>query len=311
MTLALTSKHGCLDDGDSASGWNPSVVGLAGGDYSIEVDNATYLKVMCKPDADPDNEYVVYQKQIATNFSSTTYPNYLVRWKTSDTTTGVGAILKVMYDDDATTETLVGPSPQFSDTWTVSSGTLDSGNTIKHLQIIADDSPDTTSDGVEHYVYVDYFFFYGNEFSFPHLDADNIEMPFPLRQPILGIPSKGGDITQNLGTENNVIRIRGLDLTKGDWLRDSNDKLDGELFLDMVHNSASEPWQWLKTGPLNPTTTPDRSDSTMNFKVTVHPVFRLSMIDGAPKLVVDLELREYTQGDKNQESHRERWGIGL
>jgi len=90
----------------------------------------------------------------------------------------------------------------------------------------------------------------------------------------------------------------GCDLDVGDWKR-SGDHVDGEVFLDIAHNSSSEPWQWLDTG-------------TEQFKATLDtPVFRRESNGNSVRRILDLTFREYRRSSASHETYVERFGLNL
>jgi hypothetical protein len=246
------------------------------------------------PDTAGD-EFCSYYKDLSSLALSTTlYTKFLVRWKTSVGSNGMGIRVKVTFDD-ASDQLIVGSTnPEFSQTWTVTAGTLTTGKTIDKVYIYADDYPDSVGDGApgtNYYVYCDFIFFYKANFTLPNYPE--LELSLPPRYAIIPIPSRVGDITQNLGSESTTVRIP-CDLNIGDWTR-SGDYVDGEVFYEIAHGSSINAWNWLST-------------SKEQFKVTLEtPVVRRSQ----NAQTLDLLFREYRRSDAANETWVERFGLNL
>lgn len=277
-----------MTDCDDTTAWNKTDGGAIGG-TSMVVENGDEFNIegTCT-DGNDENTRFVYN---FTDFDGDTYNNFLIRWKTGVGELGLGAravaVFTVGHQDLLGTDA-ADDTPRFSTEWTVTSGTLAAGKTVASIQLYADDYPNTVAAGTFN-VYFDYVLFYGNNFTLPNV-AYGLLMDFPPRESLLRQWNRDTDITAHGGSESALINI-GCDLDQGDWKRDG-DEIDGEVFLDILHNRTNEPWQWLDTG-------------SHQFKVTVHPKFDLV------GRRLDLELREYSLKDKDTESYVERYGIGL
>jgi len=301
--VSLTYGHGYLHDCDSTSdysGTGNSADPLTGLAFTSDGDVFT-ITGTC--DAAADEWY--YRKHDATDFSSTTYNKWMSRYKTSVGSNGLGAVLKVKYGD-ASYESLLGSNPVFSTDWTVATGTLTSGKTVDEILIYADDYPDSIAAGAFS-VYFDFIMFYKDAFTLPNV-AGGMNIDFPPREAIIPIPGRDTNLKQHLGTEDALINIIcDLDQSNAtdDWKRPQGtltpktDNIHGEVFLEMLHERSSEPFQWLDTG-------------SHQFKVTVHPKFRwVNNGDGSTSRLLDLVLKEYSLGSKADETYAERFGIGL
>lgn len=278
-------------DCDDATGWAETESSLT---CALSVDNSTYFKLEGTPN-DAGNEYALYEMDSGISVSTNLFPSFMIRWKTSASGSGLGAQVKIVYDD-ASSENLLESSgvPQYSTAFTLTTGTLAAGKTVDKIQFLANDYPDSVASGT-YQVYYDFLLFYSGAFTLPNT-AYGLSLDLPPKEAIIGIPGRDTDVTQNLGTENAVARI-GCDLTQGNWKR-SGDTIDGEVFLEMWHERSSDPWQWLDTGE-------------HQFKVTVHPTFNRDVVGRAAGHRLDLVLKEYSLGDKSEETYAERFGIGL
>lgn len=113
-----------------------------------------------------------------------------------------------------------------------------------------------------------------------------------IRKVMLEIQGRSGDITQLHGTKSVKVHCEG-DLDVGDWTR-TGDTINGEVFLDIWHNSITEPWQWLDTG-------------YHQFKVTMNtPIFRYEH-----NHTVEIDFDEYRLSSADGETYIERLGINL
>jgi len=239
------------------------------------------------------DEYVFAEKDI-TDISSDTYPVCKVRWKTSASSNGLGLRAQIVFGD-ASTQNIVGATnPEFSTTYTVTTGTITAGKTIDKIRILGDDYPDSLAAGTFQ-VYCDFFFIHVGAFTLPNT-AHGMDMDFPPREDILRRWNRDVDVIESGGSESALINI-GCDLDQGTWTR-TGDTIDGEVFLDIQHNRSGEPWQWLNT------------EVGHQFKVTVHPKFRwVNNGDRSTSRVLDLVLKEYSLNSKSGETHAERYGI--
>jgi len=282
-----------LTDCDDTTGWNANHSADPLTSLSLAVVYGDQFRIIGTCDAAAD-EYVYYEKDIP-DILSNTYSKYLLRWRTGNSSAGLGAKAQI-YFSDLTTQTILGdPNPEYSTTWQIASGTVTADKTIGSLRLWADDYPNSVAAGESH-VYYDFFLLYKAPFTLPNI-AGGMNIDFPPREAILQPPGRDVNITQNLGTESAVVNI-GCDLDQNTWKR-SGDTIDGQVFLDILHNRSSEPWQWLDTG-------------SHQFKVSVHPTFRwLNNGDGSTSRLLDLVLKEYSLGDKSNETYLERYGIGL
>jgi len=174
-------------------------------------------------------------------------------------------------------------------TWTVGSATLSTGmGNLTGFQLYAN--------GGTGKVYYDFILLCKGVFTFPNCGY-GLEFTPPARYAMLEIPTRVGDITQNMGSPSATVTI-GCDLDVGDWKR-SGDYVDGEVFLDIAHNSSSEPWQWLDTG-------------TEQFKATLDtPVFRREADGNSARRILELTFREYRRSSASNESYVERFGLNL
>ena len=278
VTLSYGYANAFFEDCDDTAGWSKTEDGNTA---AIEVENGDYFKITISGST---GNKIAYYTNNFTDFSSDTYQKIRFRYKTSDT--NIKAKILVRFDD-ATEHVVLDETS--STTFTV--GAVDivppASTTIDRVRIYANQATG--------WVKYDFVKFYKGDFTLPNI-AYGMNMDPAPQEALIGIPRRDTNLIQNLGSESALINI-GCDLDQGTWKR-STDTIDGEVFLDMLHNRSGEPWQWLDTG-------------SHQFKVTVHPKFSwVQKGDGVGRRL-DLELREYSLGSKANESYTERYGIGL
>jgi len=179
-------------------------------------------------------------------------------------------------DDTFTLSTVANTQTVLADTnsttLTVASASLTASKTIDYVFMYA-----TTAAGT---VYYDFMLIYKGDFTIPNCIGGIDWMPTP-RYAQLPIPGMIGAHTQNLGSDAAEWHLTG-DLTNGTWTRSGgSDHLLGEVFLDIAHNSATEPWQWF--------------DSKLGAcKVTLDtPIFHRAATNNELDWTVSLVFREY------------------
>jgi len=288
--VSLTYGHGFFSDCDDKTSWNVTRHSMDAAHTTIEVMSGDYFKIKGVFDEGATNEYSYYQYNM-TNISSDIYTKFLCRYKTSELANGARAKIALVFTSGS--QTVLDYC--YSTTWDVVVTDITAGKTIDYIQFWVDDDG---TDGT-FYTYYDFALLHKGTFTLPNTAYGMNFAPAP-RYAYLGIPSKVTDTTQNLGSESATVNI-GCDLDQVTdtltWKR-TGDTIDGEVFLDIAHNSSSEPWQWLDTG-------------SHQFKVTVDPKFDWSNLGGATGRRLDLLLREYSLADKSGETYAERFGIGL
>lgn len=303
--VLITHGHGYLTDCDDKTDY--ATTGNSAdplGSPTLTVLHGDVFQIEGTCDAVAD-EYVYYQADIsALSISSTTYPNFLIRWKTSASSLGLGLRAYYTLNAGAIDEYMVGTTtvPEYSSSWKLTTGAITTGKTIDYVTFYADDYPNSVASGT-HQVYIDFVLFYAGTFTFPNV-AYGLDFTPPPRYATIPIPSRVGDVTQNLGSESATVRVScdlDIDNATNDWKRPQRtlspktDYVNGEVFMEIAHLSSTEPWQWLDTG-------------TEQFKVTLeNPVFR-RMGKGH---VLDLLFREKRVSDASNEYYYERFGLNL
>jgi hypothetical protein len=278
---SITHTHGFLDDCNDVTGWTETESGLVA---SISTSSDDYFTITGTCDNAAD-EYAYYEKDI-TNVSTILYPYLLVRWKTSAIANGLQAKIGVTYTGAGLVTTTLG----FSAGWKTTVITLTASDTIDKIRIYADDDPDTIAAGT-FYVYYDFIMVCGL-FTFPNC-AGGLHFTAPSRYGLTEIPPRIADVSQYLGAESATVDCS-CNLDIGNWKR-STDSVNGDVFLDIAHNSYKEPFQWLDTG-------------TERFKVTLdRPVFRREVNGSKTSHMLDLTFKEFRRCNGNLEYFRERF----
>ena len=273
--VSITYGHGKLYDFETVTGWTERAT-TADGSFATDGDVVTLTKTGA-------GEYYI-DNDDDIGKSSTIYTKIMWRYKTSDTSIKAKIVLEFT-GAEGTQEVLADES---STTWKVGSATITTAKTIDHIRLHADHAEGT--------VEYDFVLIYKNSFTFPTNQPENMTFTPASRYAHLKPPSRIGDITQYMGSDNATVdMICNLDV--GVWKRTANptDYIKGETFIDIHHNAKTEAWQWLDT-------------ETEQFKVTLEPPrFRR---DGRGH-TVDLTFKEYRLGSADSEEWYDRYGLNL
>ncbi len=188
------------------------------------------------------DEYATYTVN-PTDFSTTAYTTYIIRWMTEVASAGVG--LRVVANFSAGTQELLesGGIPQFSTTLTTTSGTFTTTKTLQTFSLIPDDYPDTENSDTE-YAVIDFILACEDTFTFPNIVT--VEPRLSTKALAQDYPMRSGDAPQILGTNSLALRLT-CDLSVGDWTR-TDDTIDAEVFHELWHeggHNAHQPWVWL------------------------------------------------------------------
>jgi hypothetical protein len=288
-TPTITYGHGILSDlyaaTEALGTWTFNNINLPGATATFSLDDILTIEGTLTSVAD---EYAYAQIDVANTVSTTVYPYFMVRYKTSAASNGLAAKVRVVYTDATSDYPL--PS-SFSTTWKVAKATLTTGKIIDQIRLIADDDPNSVASGT-YDVYYDFFLVHAGTFTFPNTQYGSEFTP-PPRYATIPIPSRVGDVTQNLGSESATWQAS-CNLDLGDWKR-ASDYVNGEVFIDIAHNTFQHPFQWLDTGK-------------EQFKATLEtPRF----IEHSDSHTLDLLFREYRRSSGSNESYVERFGLNL
>ncbi len=219
------------------------------------------------------------------SLSSLVYTKIRYRYKTSDL--NVKAKIVLVFSD-ATTQTILDNAS--SVTWVTGVLTITTSKTIDHIRLYCNAA-------VGH-VYYDFWMIYKADFTIPNTKFGQ-SLTCAGRLGMNDVIGAHGDEVQNLGTHNAMVTMQ-CDLDIGTWTR-AGDVLRGAVFLDIIHNAPTEPFQWLDTG-----------DQVAQFKVYLDaPVFENEASESEAFSRLQLVFHEYRKSPANSESADERFGLTL
>jgi hypothetical protein len=285
---SITFGHGVQVDCNRTSGgaegtWAEEGAEAANGTFSVLDDD--YF------DLENTGGAVDYGTYSGTDLTLDTdlYKYIKIRYKTSSAS--IKAKVVAEFTGAEGTQTVLAETS--STTFTVATVALDSGKTLDHLHLWANDA-------VGH-VYYDFVFVYKNLFTFPNTQFGKRFIRAPCNA-ILEIPSRVGDITQNLGSHSARFECH-CNLDRGSWKRliadgyDANDYVNDQIIDEISHNSFQNSWNWLNTG------------MGRQFKVVLdeEPVTE----NLADRHSLDLVFREYRRSSASGETEIERFGMNL
>lgn len=227
--------------------------------------------------------YGYWKNHTVLGLSTTVYKKCRIRYKVSGA--GCHARVRAHFNGGDTQDLLVSGS---SSTWKTIAYDLTGAYTLDYLSLWVMDASG--------HVYFDFALVYKDDFTFPNtahglsfVPAARYVRPVP--------PGMAGAETENLGSDLAVVTIHS-DLDLGTWTR-TGDVLPGEVFLDIVHNSKTEDFQWLDLG-----------DLLCKFKVTLDkPEFEAQTSESTAQKLLLLMLYEYRRGPANDETYAERYGL--
>lgn len=236
--------------------------------------------------------------------SPSVYTKIFWRFKTSSSNLKA----KIGLVDSGGHEQIVLPESS-STLFTVGSATIDfdDADLLDHIRLYANALASATGT-----VTYDFVLVCKNIFVFPNTQYGTEFNP-PPRYAMIPIPSRIVDITQNLGSESATFTAScNLDIGKllttpsavveSDWKRPqgqdtkaTDENMNGQVFVDISHNSITEPFQWLDMGK-------------QQFKVTLDT---LRFPEHSDSHTLDLTFKEYSRSNKSNESYIERFGLNL
>jgi len=262
---------------------------MLAGDATPTILYGDVLQIEAVFDEGATDEYCNYEKDI-TNFSSNTYPYFLLRYKTSESANGAKA--KVILGFTSGTQVILDES--YSTTWKVASGTITADKTVDKVFFYAED------DGVNgtFYVYYDFLLLHKGIFNFPYVDDISLELE--NRYADIAIPGRVGDISQYLGSPSPVIKLSGkIDI--------GADSTWGEPPLEYLYRvwqeAHSDRWQWFSTGGLGD------SDRIINCKVTLR---KFPFIENKEATRAwSLELKHYSLSSGDEDTWGDLQWLGI
>jgi len=234
----ITYSHGFLTDCDSATNWTET---------ASPTLTSTGLTVLYNDifkltgTASTAGQYTYWEYDL-TNISSDTFTKFLIRYKTSASSTGLGAKVELVF----TSGTQIILDTSFSTVWKVASGTITKGKTIDKIRLYA--VSDAASSG--EYVLYDFILLCKGTFTFPQCDDVSIDLTNVYAD--LTPPTRVGDVTQYLAMNSPIIRLTGkIDVDTSNW-----GSPYGEYLLYIWREACSDPWQWFTSDLINCKVTP-------------------------------------------------------
>jgi len=211
-------------------------------DTSLTVESGDIFKLAGTASAADKYTYWEYDfTDIATSFSS----KWLVRYKTSVASVGLGAKVEVVYKTPAGTEVLFGTTPLFSNEWTTIAGTIvnaGGATLIDKIRFYA--VSDAACSGAV--VWYDFALLHEATFIFPFFK--NVRLETPRKDVEIDIPGRDGGILQKLGLKSPIIILSGS-MQHGEDTWGGSDYLYGEYLLRVIRDS--DPWQWFTSDVIN------------------------------------------------------------
>lgn len=228
--------------------------------------------------------YGGWQNSAALGLSTTVYAYVRIRYKVSGA--GCNANFTAVFHDATAQVLFVGASP----TWKTILVALTTAKTLDTIQMFVT--------GASGHLYVDFALVYKADFPIPnvmHVEDFKVQGRLALLEPFGML----GESIQNLGNLSAVVEMH-CDLDIGNWLR-AGDNLPGQVFLDIIHNSAVEPFQWIDLGV-----------QVAQFKVLLDmPNFQYAAAESKASHTLNLTFREYRRSPANSETVNERFGLDL
>ncbi len=228
------------------------------------------------------NKKGYWDTNVAT-YSTTVYAK--CRWRVKCGNASVKVGITLVFNDATTQDILVDMNTQV---WKAGVGTITSGKTLTHVRFNVDNA-------VGH-VYIDFILIYKADFTIPNtgmLAHFSVAGRLPILEPVSAL----GDTIQNLGLHSAVVEMH-CNLDIGVWTR-AGDLLPGQVFLDIIQASMTEPFQWIVLGV-----------QQAQFKVLlVMPDFQYTASESKASHNLLLTFREYRRAPANSETAAERFGL--
>lgn len=290
---SITYGHGYLSDCDDKTSWTedgaPTLT-----DTDLTVEHGDFFKVIGTATGAGESTYWVYD---ITDIPQSTYKKFLVRWKTSASSNGIGAKVVLDFSTDLSdTQTILDTG--FNTSFQVASGDITTGKTMKRVLFYGVSDAACTAE----YAYYDFLLLHKGTFTFPYVH--DIHPVFDNRYVDIAIPGRLGDITQYLGAPSPSIRLTGkLDI--GD--AGSPTYAWGHPALEYLYRiwqeAHSDPWQWFSTGGLTD------DDRIINCKVTLRKLDFTEHKEATRDWTLDLKHYSLSSGDETTSADMQWIGI--
>jgi len=222
-------------------------------------------------------------------FSTTTWPKFLVRYKTSSATAAEGAAAKVVlafngYVVASSVDVNIAAghaqeilTNSFSTTWTTAIGDINPTKTLDHILLFAE-CDDTAAIGTD-YVYYDFVLIHKGTFTFPYVPPGGVHYELPYKTVELDVPGRDGGILQRLGMKSPLVTVEGTmnaSDTASDWKAAPSTSslavrsLYGNRLYKITRGMQGdyrESWNWFTSDLVNCKVTPD----TNPFRISTDP----------------------------------------
>jgi len=272
---------------------------------------ATYLhgdiqriQLDCDNAATVESGFYSYPNKDGANnlgFSTTTYPKFLVRYKTSATSAGAAAKVVLAFNgyvaaQSVDTNIAAGHAQEilpnsYSTTWTTATGDITASKTLDHILFFAE--CDATTPNATYYVYYDFVLVHKGTFTFPYWHG--VYYDIFCKAPSLEVFGRDGDIEQRGGMKSPLITVEGM--------MDSSDLgvrwkdapatssltvrgLLGNRFYEIMRGMEGdyrEPWNWFTSDLVNCKVVP-----------TNHPLRLSQQKDLKEQRKYSLHFKQYT-----------------
>jgi len=274
----ISYGHGFVDDCTNATlaNWDKAEAGLTG---ALSVVNDDSFDFVCAG----AGGYVVWTNHTALGLSTTVFTKFRVRYKVIS---GSGTVSIYLQFSDTTSQTIVAAGA--SAVWKTIVAVITSGKTLNYIHIQGNGS------SIE--FQVDFLLIYKSDFTIPNtgmLAHFSVAGRLPILEPVSAL----GDTIQNLGVHSAVVEMH-CNLDIGTWTR-AGDLLPGQVFLDIIQASMTEPFQWITLGV-----------QQAQFKVLLEtPDFQYAASESKASHNLLLTFREYRRAPANSETAVERFGL--
>jgi hypothetical protein len=303
-TITHVAFPAVVDAGDTYTlGYWSRVAGgadLDGAAMSITYND--YLKLECVDAEDGDSCYWSYLPEAsavaASNLNLSVGPAgtnkiLLIRYKTSQSSAGLGLAVQLVYTGGAV-EWALGTDtvPVYSGYLATSTYTIVNAGAaaLDHIRLWAVSEKNACTE----YILVDFVLVCIGTFTFPFV-SKGVHFSGQNRNVKLEPPGRLGDITQYLGSKSSPITVTGSIDSGTGWHDGWGEDLG--ILLKICHESNTNVFQWFTCDV-----------PKVKFKVTVDDWDIGSDGGDAAILSYVLNLSEYRRGDASGEAYWERWG---
>jgi hypothetical protein len=227
-----------------------------------------------------------YRNHTALALNTTAFKKVKVRYKIVGA--GSKAHIRIRYNDGSTDDLVAAGTSATLKVLTITPSTAHGDVDYVELGV---------KDATGH-LYVEFVLIYKADFTIPNTKYGQ-DFAFPGRIAYLEPIGASGDDAQILGNKSATVDMN-CELDLGTWTR-AGDVLNGQVFLDIEHNSKTEPFQWIDLG-----------DQVCQFKVLLDmPNFQWTTGESEASHRIHLTFHEYRRAPANDETYIERFGLDL